>query len=177
MSGERATEPGKAIILNGAPRAGTSSIAAAIQESFEGVWMNLGADAYILEVTPAKFRPGIGLRPDGERPDLEPLLPVFYAALYESIAAHSRLGLNVVGDIGHHDSYSKPLGILRTADGRLAGALRGRAPRPQDLGDDALSGGHVHPCRADCDDWTFLLLAARRSESDPQDLCRDRAQT
>ena len=27
---------------------------------------------------------------------------MLYAALYESIAAHSRLGLNVVADVGHH---------------------------------------------------------------------------
>jgi chloramphenicol 3-O phosphotransferase len=121
MLGEGGIELGQAIILNGAPRSGKSSIAAVIQESFEGVWMNLGVDAYILEVTPAKFRPGIGLRPGGERPDLEPLLPVFYAALYESIAAHCRLGLNVVADVGHHDSYSKPLKILPDCARRMAG--------------------------------------------------------
>ena len=78
------SEPGTIVVLNGAPRAGKTSIATAIQNTWPGVWMNLGVDAYILEVTPAKFRPGIGLRPGGERPDLEPLLPVFYAALYES---------------------------------------------------------------------------------------------
>ncbi|MEO7222825.1 MAG: chloramphenicol phosphotransferase, partial [Devosia sp.] len=43
------------------------------------------------------------------------------AALYESIAAHSRLGLNVVADLGHHDFYSKPLGILPDCAKRLAG--------------------------------------------------------
>ena len=35
-------------------------------------------------------------------PDLEPLVPAMYAAVYESIAAHSRLGLNVVSDFGPH---------------------------------------------------------------------------
>lgn len=114
-------DTGKIVILNGAPRAGKSSIAAAIQESFEGVWMNLGADAYILGITPPKLRPGLGLRPGGEAPRLEPLIPVFYAALYESIAAHSRLGLNVVTDVGHHDSYTKPLKILPDCARRLAG--------------------------------------------------------
>lgn len=32
--------------------------------------------------------------------------------MYESIAVHSRLGLNVVVDIGHHDHYSMPRDIL-----------------------------------------------------------------
>jgi chloramphenicol 3-O phosphotransferase len=59
------------------------------------------------------------LRPGGERPDLEGLVPQLYAALYESIAAHSRLGLNVVVDVGHHDAYSKPLHILANCARRL----------------------------------------------------------
>ena len=44
-----------------------------------------------------------------------------YAALYESIAAHAKLGLNVVVDVCHHDSYSRPLGILPDCARRLAG--------------------------------------------------------
>ncbi|RYG46012.1 chloramphenicol phosphotransferase [bacterium] len=95
-------DPGRIVILNGAPRAGKSSIVAAIQAGFEGVWMNLGVDLWV-QATPPAFRPGLGLRPGGERPDLEPLVAVSYAALYESVAAHSRLGLNVVIDVGHHD--------------------------------------------------------------------------
>lgn len=102
---------GQIIVLNGAPRSGKTSIARAIQESFDGVWINLGVDVYEL-ATPQRYRPGIGLRPGGERPDLESVVPGFYAALYEAIAAHSRLGLNVVADVGHHDAYSKPLGCL-----------------------------------------------------------------
>jgi len=112
--------PGQVIILNGAPRSGKSSVARAIQESFDGVWMNLGVDSYE-QVTPPRLRPGIGLRPGGERPDLEVFVPRLYAALYESIAAHSRLGLNVVTDVGHHDAYSKPLGCLADCARRLAG--------------------------------------------------------
>lgn len=115
-----APSPGQIVILNGAPRAGKSSIAAAIQETFDGPWMNLGVDAHI-GMTPARYRPGIGLRPGGERPDLEVFLPAFYAALYESIAAHSREGLNVVADLGHHDAYSKPLNLLPQCARRLAG--------------------------------------------------------
>ena len=121
VSSESRNTPGQIIILNGAPRSGKSSIAEVIQEAFDGVWMNLGVDAYILEITPQKFRPGIGLRPGGEGPGLEPMIPVWYAALYESIAAHSRLGLSVVVDVGHHDSYTKPLNILADCARRLAG--------------------------------------------------------
>jgi chloramphenicol 3-O phosphotransferase len=111
---------GQIVILNGAPRSGKSSIARAIQETFDGTWMNLGVDAYEL-VTPPRYRPGIGLRPGGERPDLEAIVPTLYAALYETIAAHSRLGLNVVTDVGHHTSYSKPLNILADCAFRLKG--------------------------------------------------------
>jgi chloramphenicol 3-O phosphotransferase len=103
--------PGQIVILNGAPRSGKSSIAAVIQETFDGVWMNLGVDRF-MAMTPARYHPGIGLRPGGEAPDLEPLIIVLYQAMYESIAAHSRLGLNVVVDIGHHDAYATPRAIL-----------------------------------------------------------------
>ncbi|NLS17836.1 chloramphenicol phosphotransferase [Rhizobium sp. P40RR-XXII] len=115
------TPPGHIVILNGAPRSGKSSIVELIQAEFEGVWVNLGVDAYVRHVTPPRYRPGIGLRPGGERPDLEPLVQRFYAALYASIAAHSRMGLNVVAEFGHHDAYSQPLGILADCARRLAG--------------------------------------------------------
>jgi chloramphenicol 3-O phosphotransferase len=111
---------GQIIILNGAPRSGKSSIARAIRDSFDGVWINLGVDVHE-QATPARFRPGIGLRPGGERPDLESVVPGLYAALYESIAAHSRLDLNVVVDVGHHDAYSKSLNCLVDCARRLAG--------------------------------------------------------
>ncbi len=83
---------GQIVVLNGAPRSGKSSIAAAIQQTFEGAWMNLGVDGF-MQMTPDRYRPGIGLRPGGERPDLEPLVVVLYRAMYEAIAAHSRLVL------------------------------------------------------------------------------------
>lgn len=102
---------GQIIILNGTPRSGKSRLAAAIQVSFPGVWMNLGVD-HFMAMTPAHLKPGMGLRPGGERPDLELFLPPLYRALYGAIAAHSREGLSVVVDVGHHDSYSQPLGIL-----------------------------------------------------------------
>ena len=105
------TTPGQIIILNGTPRSGKSCIATVIQNTFEGVWMNLGVDRF-MQMTPQRYQPGIGLRPGGERPDLESLIQILYNAMYECIAVHSRLGLNVVVDVGHHDSYSVPRGIL-----------------------------------------------------------------
>src|SRR5687768_13760715 len=104
-------EPGRIVVLNGAPRSGKSSIVAAIQAEVDGTWMNLGVDLS-MAATPARYLPGIGLRPGGERPDLEPFVSTAYAALYASVVAHSRLGLDVVADVGHHDAYSTPLGIL-----------------------------------------------------------------
>src|SRR3954469_3284545 len=90
-----------------------------MQASSTEPWMNLGVDLAI-QATPPHLRPGIGLRPGGERPDLEPFVVVAYRGLYASVAAHSMLGLNVVVDVGHHDAYSKPLGILRDAAERLS---------------------------------------------------------
>jgi len=113
--------PGQIIILNGAPRSGKSSILAVIQETFDGVWMNLGVDRF-MAMTPARYQPGMGLRPGGERPDLESLVATLYYAMYESIAAHSRLGLNVVVDVDHHDAYAAPRGILPECARILDGA-------------------------------------------------------
>lgn len=65
--------------------------------------MNLGVDVFARTVTPPRYQPGIGLRPGEDGHELAPLVPVLYRAMYESIAAHSRAGLNVVVDVGHHD--------------------------------------------------------------------------
>jgi len=115
------TAPGRIVLLNGPPRAGKTSIATAIQDRFEGVWMNIGLDNF-KSMTPQRYQPGIGLRPGGERPDLEPLVLTLFLAMYESIAAHSRRGVNVVADVDHHDGYSRPLGILPQC-ARLLGGL------------------------------------------------------
>ncbi|QGH34713.1 chloramphenicol phosphotransferase [Gracilibacillus salitolerans] len=114
------SEYGKIIILNGTPRSGKSSIALSIQNTFKGVWMNLGVDQF-MQMTPNRFQPGIGLRPGGERPDLEPLVNTMYQAMYEAIAAFSRLGINVVVDVGHHEGYSVPLRILHRCSKILEG--------------------------------------------------------
>jgi chloramphenicol 3-O phosphotransferase len=110
------TKPGQIVILNGAPRSGKSSIVTALQETFDGLWMNLGVDVFVIHVTPKRYRPGMGLRPGEEAHKLAPLVPTLYEAMYESIAAHSRAGLNVVTDVGHYDGA-----ILADSARRLAG--------------------------------------------------------
>lgn len=122
---EEHVKPGQIVILNGAPRAGKSSIVGIIQDTFDGVWMNLGVDVFARGITPKRYQPGIGLRPGpgpgfgGDVPKLEPLVPRFYAAVYESIAAHSRLGLNVVAEFGHHGAIHPE--VLPNCARRLAG--------------------------------------------------------
>jgi chloramphenicol 3-O phosphotransferase len=51
-----------------------------------------------MQATPRSYQPGIGLRPGEPDRAAAPLVPTFDAAWYESIAAHSRVGLNVVAD-------------------------------------------------------------------------------
>jgi chloramphenicol 3-O phosphotransferase len=104
--------PGRIVVLNGAPRSGKTSIGVALQERARGVWINLGVDLSRRSL-PKRYQPGIGLRPGGERPDLEDLVVTLYESLYESVAAHARLGLDVVVDVGHHDDYSQHRDILR----------------------------------------------------------------
>ena len=122
-----AVSPGWIVVLNGPPRSGKSSIVDVIQETFDGPWLNLGVDVFSQHVTPPRLRPGIGLRPGGgERPDIEKLIPALYAAFYDSVAAHSRHGLNVVVDAGHHDAYSVPMNVLPDA-ARRRGTRAGTA--------------------------------------------------
>lgn len=111
---------GRIVILNGVPRAGKSSIAGAVMADIPGNWANLGVDA-MNATLPEALLPGMGLRPGGERPELEPMVVTLYAALYEQIAARARAGDDVVVDVGHHDWYSKPLGILAASARQLAG--------------------------------------------------------
>jgi len=110
-------EPAPVVVLNGAPRSGKSSIAAALGDP----WVGVGVDLFGRAVVPRRFGPGIGLRPGGERPDLEALLPPFYAALVASVATCSRSGRPVVVDVGIHDDHSRPLGIRAQVAAGLAG--------------------------------------------------------
>jgi chloramphenicol 3-O phosphotransferase len=103
------------VILNGAPRSGKSSIAVAMQERLDGLWVNLGVDV-ARAMTPPRAQPGIGLRPGEATHPAAPHVPLLYGAMYESVAAHSRLGLNIVVDVGHHD-----LELLAASARRLVG--------------------------------------------------------
>ena len=108
---------GRIVLLNGAPRAGKSSIAHALQA--RGDWLVFGVDA-MMAMTPKHLLPGIGLRPGGERPDLEAVVRRSYSALFAGLAAFAQEGIDVVSDIGLHDDYSRPLGLLQMTRDRLA---------------------------------------------------------
>ena len=103
------------VVLNGAPRSGKSSIVAEIQETFPGVWMNLGVDVSRC-MTPESAQPGIGLRPGEDGHPAADVVPRLYAALWDSIAAHERLGLNVAADVGLYDER-----VAADAAARVAG--------------------------------------------------------
>lgn len=110
---------GTVIVLNGAPRSGKSSIAAALLARRTD-WVADGVDAD-MALTPDGHLPGIGLRPGGERPDLEPIVEARFHALYDRVAATSRSGIGVVVDVGHHDDYSSSLETLTIAAAALIG--------------------------------------------------------
>jgi chloramphenicol 3-O-phosphotransferase len=55
--------PAPVVVLNGPPRSGKSSIAAALGDP----WVGVGVDLFGRSVVPRRFRPGIGLRPGGEQ--------------------------------------------------------------------------------------------------------------
>lgn len=108
-------------MLNGAPRSGKTGIARALATADGGrAWANLGVETS-RAATPTPLQPGIGLRPGGERPDVETALPHLLADLYDAVAARSRRGEAVVVDVGHHEGHSRPLGVWRTVAERLAG--------------------------------------------------------
>jgi chloramphenicol phosphotransferase-like protein len=182
----RVGQPGQIIILNGPPRSGKSSISAAIENTCEGVWMNLGVDQF-KQMTPDRYQPGIGLRPGGERPDLEPLVVVLYGAMYEAIGAHSRLGLNVVVDVGHHDAYSVPRGFSPTMppDSAVCQCCSSACTAPLKLSwnGDALPGERpaatTAQCRSPsaCGNRPSTCRASTTSRSTPRYSARKRAVT
>jgi chloramphenicol 3-O phosphotransferase len=98
----RVASPGQVVILNGAPRSGKSTIASVIQETFSGTWVNFGVDV-ARAMTPQQLQPGVGLRPGEGNTHAAAAVPILYAALWESVAAHARLGLSVVVDVGLYD--------------------------------------------------------------------------
>jgi chloramphenicol 3-O phosphotransferase len=114
------TRPGRIVVLNGAPRAGKTSIAEAMQQTVDGTWLNLGVDL-MRGALPERLQPGNGLRPGGERPDLEPIVLPLYLAMYDAVIAYARHGFDVVVDAQHHDHYSQPLGVLPMVASLLEG--------------------------------------------------------
>ncbi len=50
---------GRIVILNGVPRAGKTSIVRVIQDTFEGVWTNLGVDVFAGGATPKRYQPEV----------------------------------------------------------------------------------------------------------------------
>ncbi|MCA1571370.1 MAG: chloramphenicol phosphotransferase [Chloroflexi bacterium] len=113
--------PAPVVVLNGAPRSGKSTIARALIDRPGGPWANLGVDT-MQAATPERLLPGMGLRPGGEWPDLEPFVVAAFEAMYSAVASLSASGIGVAVDVGHHDAYSQPLGILRRSAAQLAGA-------------------------------------------------------
>jgi len=104
-------------VINGVPRSGKTSLALEIMAASSDHWVNVGVDSVMAE-TADHFQPGIGLRPGGERPDLEQLVLISYEHLFSSVAGHLRAGVNVVADVGIHDDYRRPLdivGVMRDA--------------------------------------------------------------
>lgn len=107
-------QTGRIVILNGTPRSGKSSLARAIQADVPGTWLNLGVDGLIASLPP-QLMPGIGLRPGGERPDLEPEVVRLYQLLFDTIRLSAQAGFDIVADLGMHEDYSAPLDILSRA--------------------------------------------------------------
>lgn len=111
---------GRIVILNGAPRSGKSSLAAAVRDRVPGRWIVFGVDAFNASLPPALL-PGIGLRPGGERPDLEADVRRLYAAYFSFLAELSTQGYDVVADLGLHADYAEPFDPFVMMQARFAG--------------------------------------------------------
>lgn len=107
------------IVLNGVPRSGKSSIAAEVLRLGGGPWVNLGVDSLRGQL-PERLQPGIGLRPNAGRQDLEPYVRTLFLGLYASAIGWLDAGVSVCMDVGHHDAFRRPLGTL-PACARLVG--------------------------------------------------------
>lgn len=95
-------DSGSVVVLNGAPRTGKSSIATVLV----GLgWVSHGVDA-VVDEAPAELRPSIGLRPGGERPDLEAHVMAAYRELFARVRSAASAGADVVVDVGLHDDYA-----------------------------------------------------------------------
>lgn len=111
---------GRIVILNGVPRSGKSSLAEAIQKSVAGRWLIWGADAFNATLPP-ELLPGIGLRPGGERPDLEAHLPELFERYCTVLLGLAQSGCDVVADLGLHSDYAAPFDSKALLMQRLSG--------------------------------------------------------
>jgi chloramphenicol 3-O phosphotransferase len=111
---------GRIVILNGAPRSGKTSLARAVQAELSGRWLKCGVDAYNATMPPS-LMPGIGLRPGGERSDLETSLPGLFRAYFAALAGFARQGFDVVADLGLHTDYATPFDPLAILGQELVG--------------------------------------------------------
>ena len=111
---------GRIVILNGAPRSGKTTLARAVQAHVPGRWLNFGVDAFNATL-PAALLPGIGLRPGGERPDLEANLPALFGACFSAMADFAGHGFDVVADLGLHSHYARPFDPMALLRDELAG--------------------------------------------------------
>lgn len=108
---------GLIIVVNGEPRSGKSTLAAAIGSRSTRPTTLLGVDDAMSELDEAEW-PGIGLRPGGERPDLEPAVADGYRRLWADVTAAADRGDQVVVDVGLHRDYATgidPWAIMRAA--------------------------------------------------------------
>ena len=48
---------------------------------FPGEWEIFGVDRFIEDLTPPNLKPGLGLRPGGDRHDLEPFVVKFFSII------------------------------------------------------------------------------------------------
>ena len=101
----------------------------------DAIWLNLGSTS-----SPRRRRPRLhaGDRAAARRlacPRWRRSSPSSTPALYEAVAAASRLGLDVVVDVGHHEESGAAPGILADCARRLAGlpawSRRGALPAPR----------------------------------------------
>lgn len=104
------------IVLNGEPRSGKTTLAEAIARGLRPVTL-VGVDSKMAEL-PADQWPGIGLRPGGEHPELEPDVWGRYRVLWNEVVELADEGRHVVVDVGLHREYASdldPWELMRTA--------------------------------------------------------------
>ena len=101
-------KPGAIIVLNGCPSAGKTSIAKAIQRTFEAPYLHVGIDLFWLEVFPWEWAgaatngvqeiPIEGASPPKIVQTAQPFGNSVISGLHHTVAALARLGHNVVVD-------------------------------------------------------------------------------